>query len=65
MEVAAKLAKALDISLDYLSELTDIELDSNVLARINEITTLSDDDKKQIYRVVDALIKDYAAKNEM
>jgi transcriptional regulator with XRE-family HTH domain len=62
IEIAAKLAKALDISLDYLSELTDIELDSIVLARINEITSLPDEDKKQVYMVVDALIRDHKAK---
>ncbi|TWI98621.1 helix-turn-helix protein [Mucilaginibacter frigoritolerans] len=62
IEVAARIAKALDISLDYLSELTDTELDTVILTRINEIASLSEEEQKQVYMVVDALIRDYKAK---
>ncbi|MBB6130389.1 helix-turn-helix domain-containing protein [Mucilaginibacter lappiensis] len=62
IEIAAKIAKALNISLDYLSELSDTELDSILLSRINEITSLPDEEQKQIFTVVDALISDYKAK---
>lgn len=56
IEVAARIAKALDISLDYLVELTDTELDTVILTRINEISTLTEEEQKQVYMVVDALI---------
>ena len=62
IEIAAKIAKALDILLDYLSELTDTELDSVLLNRINEVASLPDEEQKQIFTVVDALIRDYKAK---
>ena len=62
IEVAARIAKALDISLDYLSELTDTELDTVILTRINEIASLSEEEQKQMYLVIDALIRDYKAK---
>jgi len=58
IEVAAKLAKALNISLDYLSELTDVELDEIILNRIQKITSLSGADREHIFKVVDALIRD-------
>lgn len=58
IEVAAKLAKALNISLDYLCELIEIELDDVILNRIQKITSLSDADQQHIFKVVDALIKD-------
>jgi transcriptional regulator with XRE-family HTH domain len=58
VEVAAKIAKALNISLDYLSGLTDIELDPIILNRIQEITALPDSDREHLFKVVDALIRD-------
>jgi transcriptional regulator with XRE-family HTH domain len=62
IEVAARIAKALDVSLDYLSELGDTELDSLTLNRINEISSMSDEEQRQIFLVVDALIRDTKAK---
>ncbi|HVW96456.1 MAG TPA: helix-turn-helix transcriptional regulator [Mucilaginibacter sp.] len=58
IEVAAKIAKALEISLDYLTGLTDLELDPIILNRIREITNLSDNDREHVFKVVDALIRD-------
>jgi transcriptional regulator with XRE-family HTH domain len=62
VEVAARIAKALDVSLDYLAELTDTELNSTVLTRITEITAMPDEEQLQVYKVVDALIRDHKAK---
>lgn len=59
IQVAAKVAKALDISLDYLLELTNVELDSTVLTRINDIASLSDADKQQVFTVLNALVRDF------
>ena len=63
VEIAAKIAKALDVSLDYLSELTDIELDRVVLNRIQDITSLPEEDRNQVFKVIDALIHDHKASN--
>ena len=62
IEVAAKIAEALGVSLDYLAGKTDVELDNTTLTRIQEIAALPDEDKKQVFMVVDALIRDYKAK---
>jgi len=62
VEVASKLADVLDVSLDYLSGKTDTELDSATLGRIMEISVMPEDDKKQVFLVLDALIRDYKAR---
>ena len=62
IKVAANIAKALDVSLDYLVELTDTELDSTILSRINDIASLNNDDKQQVFTVVDALVRDFKSK---
>jgi hypothetical protein len=53
---------ALAISLDYLTGLTDVELDPIILNRIQEITSLDNDDREHVFKVVDALIRDSKAK---
>lgn len=62
VEVASKLSDVLDVSLDYLSGKTDTELDSATLGRIREISVMPEDDKKQVFLVLDALIRDYKAR---
>jgi transcriptional regulator with XRE-family HTH domain len=62
IEVAAKIAQALGVSLDYLAGITDVEMDSTALLRVQEIASLPDEDKKQVFMVVDALLRDHKAK---
>lgn len=62
VEVTSKLADVLDVSLDYLSGKTDTELDSATLGRTREISVMPEDDKKQVFLVLDALIRDYKAR---
>jgi len=62
VEVASKLADTLNVSLDYLSGKTDTELDSATLGRIREISVMPEEDRKQVFLVVDALIRDFKAR---
>jgi transcriptional regulator with XRE-family HTH domain len=62
IEVVMRIADALEVSLDFLVGKTDIELDSSTLNRIREVTALPDEDRKQVFMVVDALIRDFKAK---
>lgn len=62
IEVAIKIADALQVSLDYLVGKTSLEVDQNTLQRIEEIGNLPKSAKDQIYLVIDALIRDYKAK---
>lgn len=58
IEVAMRLADALDISLDYLVGKVDTALDAATLNRIKAISTLTEDDRNFILRAVDGLLRD-------
>jgi hypothetical protein len=62
VEIAAKIASELGSSLDYLIGLSELAVDNDLLSRYNEINTLSDNDRQQLYAVIDALLRDYKAK---
>ena len=62
IEVVIRMADTLEVSLDFLVCKTDMELDSSTLNRIREVSKLPEPDKKQVYLVVDALIRDFKAK---
>ena len=56
-DMAANLADALDVSLDYLVGNTDVELDKSILDKIALIQKLPDDDKNCIMYSIDGLIQ--------
>lgn len=62
IDVIIKIADALNVSIDYLVGNTDLELDSNVLKRVEEVSKLSNEEKDKIFMVIDALIRDFKAK---
>ena len=59
IEMALKIAKALEVSLDFLTGNSDIELDKASLNRVQEITKLSENDQNHIFITLDALIRDF------
>lgn len=62
IEVVIKIADALNVSIDYLVGKTDLELDKDSLKRLEQIAKLPEEDKKQIFMVVDALLRDFKTK---
>ena len=58
IEVAAKIAEALGISLDYLTGLSEQELDQTLLHQINELQALQADDQQHILKTLGALIRE-------
>ena len=56
VEMAKKIADALDVSLDYLAGSTDRELDKAMLRRIREVDNLSPREKELVYEFLDAFI---------
>ncbi len=62
IEMATKIANALEVSLDYLSGTIDLELDSNMLDRVQEVSKLNEKDKDYIFVTLDALIRDFKNK---
>ena len=62
IEVAAKIARGLDVSLDYLAGLTDHSFDLETLNRMVAISQLAEADRRQVYLVIDALLRDFQAR---
>lgn len=60
--MANKIANALKVSLDFLVGNTDLELDTETLKRVEDISKLSDDNEKHIYILLDELIRDFKTK---
>jgi transcriptional regulator with XRE-family HTH domain len=62
IEVIMRIADALNVSIDYLVGKTDLEIDQDTLKRLRDVSNLPAEAKKQIFMVVDALIRDFKAK---
>jgi len=58
IEVAIRLADALDVSLDYLVGKVDIALDADTLKRMKDINALPEEDRQFILRAMDGLLRD-------
>ena len=58
IEVAIKLANALDTSMDFLTGKVDTEFDQAALKRIRDISILPDEDKNFLLRAIDGLLRD-------
>lgn len=56
IEIARKIADILDVSLDYLSGKTDVEMDKNTRKRILEVSKFDEKDRENIFSVIDAFI---------
>ena len=62
IEVALKLANALEVSLDYLVGSTDLFLDKKIIERIQLIQELDADEQDSLFLVIDAFLRDANAK---
>lgn len=58
IEVAAKLAAELDVTIDYLINGTALMLDKHNVKRLQEIEKLNEADKLHILTTIDALLRD-------
>jgi len=58
IEVAIRLADALDVSLDYLVGKVDMALDADTLKRMKDINALPEEDRQFILRAMDGLLRD-------
>lgn len=61
VDIASRIAAALEVSLDYLvagatSELD--ELDDSIIARARELNALPEDERQPVLRVLDAYLRD-------
>lgn len=62
IDVIIRMAETLDVSLDFLVGKISMEIDQSALKRLEDISKMPDDEKLSIFKVIDALIRDYKAK---
>ena len=56
IEAAAKISDILEVSLDWLVGHTDLELDKNMLHRIQEVTKMQPNEREHVFAMLDAFI---------
>lgn len=63
IDIARKIAKSLDISLDYLVGETSILVkDKSILKRIEEIANLPEENKQYVLGLIDMCLRDFKTK---
>ncbi|ALO13852.1 HTH-type transcriptional regulator ImmR [Salinivirga cyanobacteriivorans] len=62
IDIAVKIAEALEVSLDYLTGKTTFELDNSIIKRVVEIQNLPEEDKKHILYTLDGLLQNVRTK---
>jgi len=60
--VAAAIAEALEVSLDYLVGNTDLLLEKNIISKIVDIQKLNTEDKAHVFALLDAFLQSNKAK---
>ncbi len=63
IEVAAKIADVLEVSLDFLIGKVAVEVDNQLLKRVLEVQQMNNEDKEHILYTLDALIKSVKLKS--
>lgn len=62
IEIAAKIADALEVSLDFLVGNSSLLVkDKNMLERLEDIARLPADKQTELFNVMDAYLRDYRA----
>jgi len=62
VEIARKMAQALNVSLDYLVGNTEVLLDTSIIKKIQEIQKLPKEDKGHLFYVLDNILQNVKAK---
>jgi transcriptional regulator with XRE-family HTH domain len=62
IEVAAQIAEAIEVSLDYLVGNTNLQLDKSIIKRIQDIQLLDQENKNHLFALMDAFLRAYKAK---
>ena len=58
IDVIMKISDTLGVSIDYLVGKTNLELDKNTLKRLEDISSLSDENKTFVFRMIDMALRD-------
>jgi len=63
IEMAAQIAQALEVSLDYLVGNSDLLLDTATVKRIQDIQKLEAEEKGHLFALMDAFLRDTKTKH--
>ncbi|MFV0267434.1 MAG: helix-turn-helix domain-containing protein [Draconibacterium sp.] len=58
IDVIMKISDTLGVSIDYLVGKTNLELDKSTLKRLEDISSLSDENKIFVFRMIDMALRD-------
>ena len=58
IDVIVNIADTLGVSIDYLVGKTNLELDKTTLKRLEDISTLSEENKSFLFRMIDMALRD-------
>lgn len=58
IDVIMKISDTLGVSIDYLVGKTNLELDKSTLKRLEDILSLSDENKTFVFRMIDMALRD-------
>jgi len=62
IEVAAKIADALDVSIDFLVGKSSLMVNKDMLDRLEDIAKLSEEKKDYVFGIIDMCLRDFKAK---
>lgn len=62
VEVAARIAEALEVSLDYLSGISEQELNKDIIKQVNDLQSLSPEEQSHILKTLQSLVRDAKAR---
>ena len=62
IDVVAKIADALEVSIDYLIGKTDLQLDKEAVDRLVDISKLPNENKNYVLGLIDMALRDFKAK---
>ena len=58
IDVIMKISDTIGVSIDYLVGKTNLELDKTTIKRLEEISTLSEENKSFLFRMIDMALRD-------
>ncbi len=62
IEVVAKIADVLEVSIDFLIGKSTLQLDKEAIKRLEDISRLPDDNKNFIINMIDMALRDFKTK---
>lgn len=62
IDVIIKIADELNVSIDFLVGKTSLKLDKDTISRLENISALSDENKKFVFKMIDMALQNFKTK---